>query len=351
MSSPEKVQTCFYGHTFEDLTKLAAAQSLSRAMPAKLFNWHYKLAHSEVFDGDLKSSTIDYLKNYFSYEIPSIERINTSDDRTVKFLMGLADGRKVETVLLPFLNKYSLCISSQVGCAMSCSFCYTGTQGLSRHLQTHEMIGQFLQARAWLKANRPSDPPILAVVFMGQGEPLHNYDAVKRACEILTSNYGLSLGPQKITISTSGYLPGLKKWVEDDIGVNLALSLHSPLDVKRNELIPLNRRYPLNELMQTIDQIKLRRKQFIIYEYLLIEDFNDSIEDIEATAKLLKDRPCQISLIPFNPFPGSRYKRPSLEKTEYFRDEMEKRGVVTLIRGTKGDDVLAACGQLNSGLS
>lgn len=338
----------FYDLTFTDLEEVVGLNELSSAMPAKLFNWHYKQARFDTFSGDLKNTTLDFISKNFNFDLPVIDRVVASNDGTVKFLMKLADDRKVETVLLPFQNKYSLCISSQVGCAMSCSFCYTGVQGLSRHLKTHEMVGQFLFARKWLKENRPSSPPILAVVFMGQGEPLHNYEAVKKTCSIFTSSYGLSLGPQKITISTSGYLPGLKKWVEDDIGVNLALSLHSPIDDKRNELIPLNRRYPVADLMQAIDQIKLRRKQFVIYEYLLIDGLNDTIEDIEATSALLKDRPCQISLIPFNPFPGSRYKRPSLEKTEYFRDEMEKRGVVTLIRGTKGDDVLAACGQLNS---
>lgn len=183
---------------------------------------------------------------------------------------------------------------------------------------------------------------------MGQGEPLHNFDAVKKASEIFLDQHGMSLGVQKITVSTAGYLPGLKRWNEEMPGVNLALSLHSVIDEKRNELIPINQRYPLSEVLAYIDTIPLARKQYIIYEYLLIKDFNDTEMDAHATGELLKNKQAIINLIPFNPFPGSKYQRPADESISQFQKIIESYKLPALIRTTKGDDILAACGQLNT---
>ncbi|WP_372656129.1 23S rRNA (adenine(2503)-C(2))-methyltransferase RlmN, partial [Halobacteriovorax sp.] len=250
--------------------------------------------------------------------------------------------------LIPFNNKYSICLSSQVGCAMKCSFCFTGTQGLKRNLSTSEIVGQFLQSWKWLADNRGEDKRILNIVFMGQGEPLHNFDAVKSACNIFLSKNGTSVGNQKITISTSGYLPGLKRWKDEIPGVNLALSLHSPFAEKRNELIPINKKFKLEEVLSYIDDIPLSKKQFITYEYLLIKDFNDSEVDARKTGELLKGKEAYINLIPFNPFPGTEYQRPTDSVVNNFKDILSEYKIPTLIRMTKGDDVLAACGQLNS---
>jgi 23S rRNA (adenine2503-C2)-methyltransferase len=261
---------------------------------------------------------------------------------------NLYDRHKVETVLIPFNQKYTICLSSQVGCAMNCSFCFTGKQGLKRNLATHEMIGQFLQAWHWLAANRPGEERILNIVFMGQGEPLHNFDAVKKACEIFLSQYGFSIGMQKITISTAGYIPGLARWSSEIPGVNLALSLHSPVEAKRNELIPLNKKYPLTEILAYIDQIPLNKKQFITYEYLLVKDFNDAEEDAHRLGALLQGKRAYINLIPFNSFPGADYASPEMATVEQFKAVLDSFNIPTLIRTAKGDDVLAACGQLNS---
>ncbi len=337
----------FYDLTFRELEKLVRTHELSSYAPRLLFNLYYKKDEPGPLHGQLKQETISYLEENLSFELPSIDKVVESSDGTVKFLLKLHDGKTVETVLLPFLNKFSLCVSSQVGCAMNCSFCFTGKQGFSRHLKTHEIVGQFVAAKRWL-ANKKIKTQILSVVFMGQGEPLHNFDEVKKACEVFTSSYGMSMAQQKITISTAGYLPGIERFVQDDLGVNLALSLHSADPDTRGELIPINRPYPLPTVLAAIDRIPLRKKQFVIYEYLLIEGLNDQREDALATATLLRGKRAQISLIPFNPFPGSRYKRPSTAATLQFKNWLEENGVVTLIRGTKGDDVLAACGQLNT---
>jgi 23S rRNA (adenine2503-C2)-methyltransferase len=231
---------------------------------------------------------------------------------------------------------------------MKCSFCFTGTQGLKRNLETSEIIGQFILAWRWLKENRPDDHQLKNIVYMGQGEPLHNFDAVKKASEIFLDQHGISLGIQKITVSTAGYLPGLKRWNEEMPGVNLALSLHSVFPEKRNKLIPINKRYDLNEVMAYIETIPLKRKQYIIYEYLLIKDFNDTSLDAEATGEFLKGKQTIINLIPFNPFPGSEFERPTKESTLNFQRIIETYNLPALIRTTKGDDILAACGQLNT---
>lgn len=335
----------FYSLNFEQLEK-----ELSPSAAAELFNRHYKKKIADQDYRDVSKESLEYIQENFDFSLPEIDTVVESEDRTVKFLFKLKDESKIESVLIPFQNKYSLCLSSQVGCAMNCSFCFTGTQGLKRNLETSEIVGQFLMAWNWLAKNRPGEERILNLVFMGQGEPLHNFDAVKKACEIFLSKYGTSIGNQKISISTSGYLPGLKRWKEEIPGVNLALSLHSPFAEKRNELIPINKKYPLEEVLNYIDDIPLARKQFVTYEYLLIKDFNDTEEDARRTGELLKGKTAYINLIPFNPFPGTSYERPELATTEKFKEVLDEYEIPTLIRVVKGDDVLAACGQLNSSL-
>jgi 23S rRNA (adenine2503-C2)-methyltransferase len=337
----------FFNLTYDDLHLLMKENSFNESAAALLFNHHYKKKISKPCTQDISKETLSYLNKKFHFDLPRIDTVHESRDKTVKFLFELKDGRKVETVLIAFHNKYSICLSSQVGCAMNCSFCFTGTQGLKRNLETSEIVGQFLKAYEWLIANRANER-ILNIVFMGQGEPLHNFDSVKAACEIFVSQFGTSIGHQKITISTAGYIPGLKRWSDEIPGVNLALSLHSTIEEKRNELIPINKKYPLSEVLDYIDNIPLAKKQFITYEYLLIEDFNDSIDDANATGELLKGKKAYINLIPFNPFPGSKYKRPSIGKVKAFKAALDCFKIPTLIRETKGDDVLAACGQLNT---
>jgi len=339
----------FYDLNYSDLEAIINQNNLNCSAAAVLFNWHYKKKETAQCYENIAKSSLAFIEKNFDFSLPEIDLVHESTkDRTVKFLFKLKDQHKVETVLIPFNNKYSICLSSQVGCAMNCSFCFTGEQGLKRNLITSEIVGQFLQAWRWLAHNRPGEERILNIVFMGQGEPLHNFDAVKKACEIFLSQHGTSIGVQKITISTAGYIPGLKRWSEEIPGVNLALSLHSPFAEKRNELIPINKKYPLDEVLTYIDKIPLNKKQFITYEYILIKDFNDSADDAEKLGTILAGKSAYINLIPFNAFPGSRYESPDLAKIEKFKEVLDTFKIPTLIRIAKGDDVLAACGQLNS---
>jgi 23S rRNA (adenine2503-C2)-methyltransferase len=342
------MKTSFYQYSLSDLKTLFDQNGLPPSGPGLLYNWHYKKRKIEPCLADLAKKSIQFVAEKFDFNLPEIDQTQDSADKTVKFLFKLKDGQKVETVLIPFNGKYTICLSSQVGCAMKCSFCHTGLQGLARNLRTDEIIGQFLQSQRWLTANRPEDDKILNIVFMGQGEPLHNFEAVKKACEIFLSQHGLSVADQKITISTAGYLPGLQRWKDEMPKVNIALSLHSPVKEKRDELIPINKRYPLEEVLKYVEAIPSGKNRFVTYEYLLIEGFNDSDEDAHLTGKLLQGKSAYISLIPFNPFPGSDYKRPKLEKVEHFKTILDTYKIPTLIRATKGDEILAACGQLNS---
>ena len=342
------IKKSFYELNYNDLVQVMDLQSFNKSAANLLFNWHYKKKQNIECITDLAKETRSFLDQNYSFDLPEIDYVHESRDKTVKFLFKLKDDLQVETVLIPFKNRYSICLSSQVGCAMKCSFCSTGTQGFKRNLTTDEIVGQYLEVYRWLDLNRPGDGKILNIVFMGQGEPLHNFDAVKKACEIFIDQAGSSVATQKITVSTSGYLPGLKRWLNEMPRVNIALSLHSPIKSKRDELIPINKNYPLQEVLSFIDDIPLRKKQFVIYEYLLIDGLNDTEEDAHETAKLLLGKEAHINLIPFNPFPGAKYKRPSEERLMQFKLVLDTYHIPVLIRTTKGDDVLAACGQLKT---
>jgi 23S rRNA (adenine2503-C2)-methyltransferase len=341
----------FYRFTLKELQDLFDSEGLPPSGPALLYNWHHKKKMADPCIDDLAKVSREFVKEKFNFFLPEIDLVHESNDKTVKFLFKMNDGLKVESVLIPFNNKYTICISSQVGCAMKCSFCYTGTQGLKRNLETEEIIGQFIIAQKWLTKNRPQDDKILNIVFMGQGEPLHNFDSVKKACEIFLHQHGLSLAPHKITISTAGYLPGLERWKNEMPDVNIAVSLHSTIKEKRDKLIPINQCYPIEDVVKFAQEIPKGRTRFVTYEYLLIKDFNDSEFDAHTTGKFLEGKSAYISLIPFNPFPGTEYKRPEMSEVEDFKAILDTYKIPTIIRKTKGDEILAACGQLNTKLS
>ncbi len=339
----------FYSLTYAELYALLEGNNLPLEGARQLYNWFYKkLQSAPCLLHNFSNKNQNFVNDHLSFDLPPIADIQKSDDKTVKFLFALSPTEQVESVLIPFQNKYTVCLSSQVGCAMKCSFCYTGAQGFTRHLRTDEIVGQFVQIQKWLTKNRPEDDRILNIVFMGQGEPLHNFDAVRKACDIFLSQHGLSIGFHKITVSTAGYLPGLERWKAEMPNVNVALSLHSVIPEKRNQLIPLNKSYPLEKLLPLLDKIPQEKKRFVTYEYLVLDGYNDSDEEIHQVGELLKDRRAFINLIPFNPYPGSVYLRPSDEKVLHLQRILETYKIPVTVRTTKGERVLAACGQLNT---
>lgn len=333
-----------YELTIEELKTFLVKNDFSADLSSTVFRNLYK---NNKYEQPISKKLLAVLGKHFSLDLPKIETVSTSPDGTVKFLMAFSDGKSVETVLIPFHKRFTVCLSSQVGCAMKCSFCYTGTMGLSRHLKSSEIIGQYIVAAKYLDTELGLKTMSPNIVFMGQGEPLHNSEEVLKAIQVFMEPLGLGMGPRQMTLSTAGYLPGIKK-LNDFPKINIALSLHSPFNEIRKELIPINQHFPLEDIFAELDGLDLMKRQFIVYEYLLIDGLNDRVEDADELEKLLGERKAAINIIPFNPFPGSKYKRPSDEKVESFKEMLVERKLRTMIRTTKGSDILAACGQLKS---
>jgi 23S rRNA (adenine2503-C2)-methyltransferase len=329
---------------FNDLESLLEKNGFNPGLAANIFDHFYKFKPTNK--ENLPTDFFHKINSFLSIELPSIVTTQKAEDGTIKFLIEFDDGKRVESVLIPFHKKYTVCLSSQVGCAMNCSFCFTGTQGLSRNLKLHEILVQYLIAFSHAKSIDPLCPAP-NIVFMGQGEPLHNFDEVKKAIEFFLDIKAFNLGPRQITVSSAGYLPGLNRFNEL-FGVNLAISFHSPKNEVRNQLIPINQKYPIEELVKVLKTIPLKKRQYITFEYLLIDELNDTNEDASMLANTLSALNPIINIIPFNPFPGSKFKRPSILKVEQFKNFLVENRLRTMIRTTKGDEILAACGQLNT---
>lgn len=266
----------------------------------------------------------------------------TGADGTSKLTFKCDDNAIIETVLIPSENRNTLCISSQVGCAMGCTFCFTAKMGLRRHLTTAEIIGQVVLARQHLS---PEVGRIGNIVFMGMGEPLHNYDNVIRAAHILTHEDGLDFSRRRVTISTSGLVPQLRK-LGHDIDVQLAISLNGTTDEQRGKLMPVNDRWGIQELLDCVREYPLEKRQRVTFEFVLIKGITDRIEDAERLADLVHDLPCKVNIIPFNPHPGTPFETPDEKQIDRFQDHLITRGIHVLRRATRGRDEMAACGQL-----
>lgn len=298
----------------------------------------------ELWSRHVSESFRDKMLARFDFRLPEIAEVYESSDGTVKFQVQFADGLSTETVLIPFHKRFTVCLSTQVGCAMKCSFCYTGTQGLKRNLRAGEIVGQFLVARSWLfERNQKALSP--AIVFMGQGEPLQNAEEVLRAITILNQRDTIGVGHRQMTLSTVGFLPGITR-LKEFPRINIALSLHSPFQEERSRLIPVNEKYPLSEVLTALDELPLLPRQFITYEYLMIKDFNVSESHANGLQELLGHRRAIVNLIPFNPFPGSELERPEDSQIEAFKEMLVARRLRVMVRTTKGADILAACGLL-----
>ncbi len=273
-----------------------------------------------------------------TYEIPTATVDTIASDGTHKWLFKLNDGNHIETVLIPEKNRGTLCVSSQVGCGLNCSFCATGKQGFNRNLTTAEIIAQLWVASKHYRVSN--------VVFMGMGEPLLNLDNVVNAIDIMLHDHAYGLSKHRVTVSTSGLVPQMQE-LSQRVDTALAVSLHAPNDALRNTLVPINKKYPIKTLLETCEQyFGKNSKRKIVYEYVLLHEVNDSPEHALELAALLKDKPAKINLIPFNPFVGTHYQRSSTERIDRFFHLLSEQGLVVTTRKTRGDDIAAACGQL-----
>lgn len=280
-------------------------------------------------------------------ELPEIAYEQASTDGTYKWLLRLADGNNIETVYIPERNRGTLCVSSQVGCALNCSFCSTAKQGFSRNLTVAEIIGQvWLAVRRLSKDGTSRGRDVTNVVMMGMGEPLLNFDAVVSAMDIMMEDYAYGLSKYRVTLSTSGVIPQMKQ-LKEASPVALAVSLHAPNDELRNQLVPLNKKYPLAELMAVCrDYFKGQSKRMVTFEYVMLAGINDQDHHAHELVKLLKNVPGKINLIPFNPFPYTDYSCSSWERIEQFSQILYEADINVIVRKTRGDDIDAACGQL-----
>lgn len=276
---------------------------------------------------------------------PDVIAQHLSKDGTIKWILKLDDNNSVETVFIPEEDRGTLCVSSQVGCTLNCSFCATGKQGFNRNLTTAEIIGQLWQAeRQLLNLNVPQK--ITNIVMMGMGEPLYNFDAVIGAIRLMLDDNAYMLSKKRVTISTAGVLPEMLK-LKETLDIALAVSLHAPNDTLRNELVPLNKKYPISDLMEVCQHYFAKgSKRKILFEYVMLNGINDTPQHASQLAKLIKNIPCKVNLIPYNPVVGIAYRRSSADRIDRFQSILHNQGIRTLTRRTRGDDITAACGQL-----
>ncbi|HEX5935037.1 MAG TPA: 23S rRNA (adenine(2503)-C(2))-methyltransferase RlmN [Pseudorhizobium sp.] len=336
-----------------------------RMRVSQLWHWFYIRGVSD-FDAmtNVAKDMRQMLKTHFTIARPEVVEEQISNDGTRKWLLrfpprGAGRPVEVETVYIPEEGRGTLCISSQVGCSLTCSFCHTGTQRLVRNLTAEEILAQLLLARDRLGDFPDRDVPqgamipssdrkVTNIVMMGMGEPLYNFEAVKTALLIATDGDGLSLSKRRVTLSTSGVVPEIYRTGEE-IGVMLAISLHAVRDELRDMLVPINKKYPLKELMEACRAYPgLSNARRITFEYVMLKDVNDSLEDAKELVKLLKGVPAKINLIPFNPWPGTNYQCSDWATIEKFADFINQAGYASPIRTPRGRDILAACGQLKS---
>ena len=340
-------KTNLLGLTRSELEAFVAGMGEKPFRARQLMKWMYRRAV-----GDIEAMT-DLGKD-FRQRLAAIAEIRTpevivsqrSADGTRKWLLRLESGQAIEMVFIPEPGRGTLCISSQVGCTMDCTFCSTAQQGFNRNLDTAEIVGQVWLANRELGYSPDGDRVITNVVFMGMGEPLANYRNVVPAAEVMMDDLGLDLSRRRVTISTSGLVPQMIR-IADETNVALAVSLHAPNDELRSELVPINRRHPIAELLDACwHYVEKQNARSVTFEYVMLDGVNDKPEHARELAKLLRGHPAKVNLIPFNPFPGTRYKRSTDEAVERFRDLLIKGGVIATIRRTRGDDIDAACGQL-----
>ena len=313
----------------------------------QLLQWMYQRGETDfAVMTDLSKVARSKLEAAATIEFPRVDSQHDSSDGTVKWLFASGSGQRIETVFIPEPGRGTLCISSQVGCALDCAFCATGAQGFNRNLSAAEIIGQVWHANEVLPRRENGEPAVTNVVFMGMGEPLANYRNVVAVLELLISDYAFGLSRRRVTVSTSGIVPHLEK-LGEDCNVSLAVSLHAPNDELRDRLVPINKLHPIESLLDACWRYAAKHaNRFITFEYVMLRNENDSLKHADELADLLEGKPAKINLIPFNPFPGTVFERSAVDTIQFFQNRLRDRGIVATTRKTRGDDINAACGQL-----
>ena len=353
-------RTALYDLTYDQLSELLATWGEPRFRVDQVWHWLYRsLAGDYEAMGNLPRALRQRLAAEIELKLLTpLAQQESASGQTRKILFRLRDGNAIESVLMRYHERRTACISTQAGCGMGCTFCATGQGGLSRNLSAGEIVAQVLhfardireseieQATAQGYHVDTLEHPITNVVLMGMGEPLANYDATWHAIETMIDARGYNLGARRITLSTVGLVPGIQRLAEEGLPINLAVSLHAADDRLRNQLVPINRRYPLADLMAAIHEYVERTKRRVTFEYALIDGVNDAAGQARQLAGLLQGLLCHVNLIPLNPTPGSPMQPSPYERVSAFRDELERLGIPTTVRMRRGIDIQAGCGQL-----
>ena len=342
-------KTNIYGLNLEQLATQMVGLGQKTYRAKQLYKWIYTKDVKSFFDmSDVSKSFQEVLDSKYSFDLPKVFTKQVSSDGTIKLLLELADGQKVETVLMHYIYGDAICVTSQVGCNMGCKFCASGLLKKKRNLEAHEMVGQLIVLNDVLKELDP-ERRVTHIVVMGTGEPFDNYDNVINFIRIANSQFGLSIGARHITVSTSGVVPGILKYGKEGLQVNLAISLHAPNDEIRNQIMPINQAYPVKQLIDAIVQYGIdsggRR---VTYEYIMIQGLNDSEENARELVELIKPTFGYVNLIPYNEVMENDFKRSSNNRIHRFHDILLKAGIKSTIRKEFGSDIDAACGQLRA---
>ncbi|MGE5327698.1 MAG: 23S rRNA (adenine(2503)-C(2))-methyltransferase RlmN, partial [Deltaproteobacteria bacterium] len=345
MSSTAHRQMNLFGQTLASLEQLALDSGQPRFHGRQIYRALYARRVRDLnamtdLDRDFRGE----LGRRFTVRLPQTAKSYVSRDGSVRHLLGLEDGKSVEAVYMPFEDRATLCISSQVGCAVDCRFCFTGLLGVSRNLTAGEMVGQVLALADWHEIPRGAH---LNVVFMGMGEPLLNFAPVKDCVKILSDSNGAGITLRRITVSTSGIVPGIEKLAREPVRPRLAISLNASNDEQRTALMPINRKYPLSELMRACREYPLGPRERLTFEYVLLAGVNDADQDASRVADLLRGVRAKVNLIPYNSGTALPYRAPSIERVLAFQKVLADRNVPAFIRISRGQDVMAACGQLS----
>ena len=326
-----------------ELENTLAHRGAERFHARQLFRWIFRRGVTDFeLMTDLARPMRAQFRESFVISTPSIVGDEQSADGTRKFVLELADRKRIESVFIPDTPSMTFCISTQVGCAMGCGFCLTGKMGLVRNLTAGEIAGQ---VRVLAAATNMLDFPF-NIVLMGMGEPLHNYDHTMKALRILNSEHGLAISPRRVTLSTVGLVPGLERLSREPLMPNLAVSLHATTDEQRTKLVPPNAKYPLAEILDACRRFPLKKRSRITFEYVLLDGLNDTPDDARRLVKLLSGIKAKVNLIPLNPAPGIPYNRPSDKRIDRFAQILADRHITVSVRKSRGQDIRAACGQL-----
>jgi 23S rRNA (adenine2503-C2)-methyltransferase len=339
----------------KDMAAELASMGEPKFRADQLFKWVYGRGVTDFEEmTNISKPLRTRLAERFVVARPGIARDLASTDGTHKWLLNLGDGNEVECVHIPESDRGTLCVSSQVGCTLNCRFCHTGTQRLVRNLGPTEIVGQIMLARdhlsEWPTLERPTiyERELSNIVMMGMGEPLYNFDNVAKALQIVMDDAGIAISRRRITLSTAGVVPLIRRCGEE-LGVNLAVSLHATRDDLRDEIVPINRKYPIAELLDACrDYPGLRNSRRITFEYVMLRDVNDSDADARELVRIIAGIPAKVNLIPFNPWPGAPYDRSTDERIEAFAEIVRNAGYPSPVRTPRGEDIMAACGQLKS---